>query len=62
MLGLLTSAIKEEPAVRTPVDSEIMYEDNIIVEGWMTEPFMIAEEPLEVEDWMTEPFTINDKS
>jgi len=62
MLGLLTAGIKEVPTVESPVDSEIMIEDNIMVECWMIEPFMIVEEPLELEDWMTKPFPINKKS
>ena len=45
MLGLLKAAIKEVPAVESPVDSEIMIEDNVMVECWMTEPFILAEEP-----------------
>jgi uncharacterized membrane protein len=42
---------------------EIIVEEELIFEDWMTKPFpiqeQIVEEPLEVEDWMTKPFTWN---
>jgi hypothetical protein len=56
MLGLLTSVSENEPTIETPVPSEMIIEDHVPVEHWMTEPFIAIEEPLEVEDWMTKPF------
>ena len=39
---------------------DIVIEETIQVENWMTKPFVDSfEEPLEIEDWMLVPFNIN---
>ena len=44
----------------TSIPVDVIYEEPIEIEYWMTQPFdtntYLAEEPLEVEDWMTQPF------
>jgi len=40
--------------------SHMVYEEALVVEDWMTKPFVeTIEEPLEVEEWMCKPFQIN---
>lgn len=60
-LSLLSyGAIKSENGRVTPASTETVLEDEMVIENWMTTPFVdFTEEPLEFEDWMTEPFVIN---
>ena len=40
---------------------EILYEENLQIESWMTTPFIssVVEEELNIESWMTTPFNTN---
>ena len=60
-LSLLSyGAIKSETERVTPASTEMVLEEELIVEDWMTHTFVDSvEEPLELEDWMCEPFKIN---
>lgn len=44
----------------TSIPSDRVREKPVMVEEWMTKPFVenFIEEPLEVEDWMLKPFDV----
>ena len=56
--------ISEAPVVASDFyfeQVEILYEENLQIESWMTTPFKssVVEEELNIESWMTTPFNTN---
>ena len=65
-IGLLVNSninTEELPSPSIYIDSDILIEDDIDIENWMTKPFKnreydkVYEERLVVENWMTHPFS-----